>query len=166
MALKQHAELTIDEDVAFEIHEWRVLRVMLWVMPLILVAAVAGAFGNGGPLSRREAQVGTLRVSYDLVVRREAVTEIAIDADASGDLAVSRSLLEGFRLERVVPQPREMAATGDRVVLRFADAGRDEDFDEAFHATLVLLPLAPGKSGGWISAADGSRVSLRQFILP
>lgn len=162
MARKQHAGLSIDEDLPFEIREWQVLRVMLWVMPLIILATLAGAFGNGGPLSRREAQAGTLRVAYEALARRESATEVVIDAAASGELTISRSLLDAFRLERVVPQPREMAATGDRVVLRFADTGTGE----AFHATLVLVPVASGKHSGWIAAADGSRVPLQQFVYP
>lgn len=162
MASFRHGGLEIDEDLAFQQREWRAAHVLWWITLGVIVLAAFGGFGHGGPLSGRDAREGTLRVTYAALARRDAGTDLRIDAGAATEVAISRAFLDGFQVMAITPAPLATVAAGDEVVLRFAvrpPGGK-------LQVTFALLPVVAGWRTGWLSVADGSRVALRQFVFP
>jgi hypothetical protein len=162
MAPARYGLLQIDEDLAFQQQEWRAAHVLWWVTLGAIVLASLGGFGHGGPLSGRDAREGTLRVTYAAFARRDAGTDLRIDAGGANEVAISRAFLDGFRLVAITPAPLEAIAAGEEVVLRFATRPPGAKLQ----VTFALLPVAVGRRTGWLSVADGSRVALRQFVFP
>jgi hypothetical protein len=125
MAAKQRGkEPEIDQDLAFQQKMWWFQR-MGWVMMLLVaLAAVAGLFGVGGPLSRQQAGAGPLRLEYQRFVRYEAPAALTVQLAPQGGDTVSfwlgQDFIERFLVEHVIPEPEHVEATPDRVTYTFA----------------------------------------------
>jgi hypothetical protein len=132
---------------------------------LVILAAGAGAFGDG-PLSRASLPApGGLRVDYERVVRRRAPTEIRIvaplPAGADGALAIDVTALPGQ--ERLVPVP---AAQQERVTAsgtRFEIATRGQG---PFEIALRNVPRRLGRREIRLAIGLAEPIVIRQLVLP
>lgn len=154
--------LEIEEDLVLQEREWRTARIMWVVMAAIVVATLAGVFGHGGPLAGGGARDGALQVSFPRAARYGATTEMRVEATATEEVVLAGDLLADYRLETVTPQPREVVATAEHLVLRFALAAPDSPL----RVSLSLLPTARGLARGSVATADGARVEVGQFVYP
>lgn len=159
--------LELREDVEFERRQWRVQRVGWVAITLVLLAAIAGLFGNG-PLSHVSASAGNLQVRYDRFVHADAPATLNIDvANLPGDvarLAIDRSLLEPMDVQRMQPRPSRTRAAGDAVVFEF-----DLSDARTLHVLIDASPQAPALASGSISVLEGgvpSTVRIQQLIYP
>ena len=148
-------DLDIDENLAFQIREWRVQRAGWWLLALFVAAGLAGVFG-GGPLSSAgtAASGGRLRVEYERFIRRGALTRIAVHLDAAPaqaaqGLRLSRRYFDGVRIQQVTPPPRTTQIGPSDVTMTFDVPGQ---------STIVidLEPLSAGTHQAVIAAANGS----------
>ena len=153
--------LEIDQDLAAQHREWRIARILWAAMAALVIAAALGTFGQGGPLATVDRRAGGLHLTHARFARCGATTDIRIEAATGEEVVVSGDLLDAYRLQSVVPQPREMQGAATRLVLKFAPAA-----DLPLRVTLNLLPTARGSVTGTIATADGSAVEVRQFIYP
>jgi hypothetical protein len=168
-----HGELEVSEDPGFSAKVWRIERLAWAAMALTIIAALAGAFGEG-PLSRREAgEPGSaIRLEYERFVRNQAPVHLRMrlgpgvaDADGRVRLWVSRGYLDAFKLEQVTPAPEWVETAPGRTVfvLRLAEPG------EPALVTARLEAETIGSVKGVIgveSAAAGARVEFSQFAYP
>ena len=159
--------LEVREDVAFERRLWRVQRVGWVVITLVLVAALAGLFGNG-PLSHASASAGNLQVRYDRFVHADAPATLNIDvtnlASNVARLTIDRSLLEPMDVQRMQPRPSRTRAAGNAVVFEF-----DVSDARTLHVLIDASPQSPALASGSISVLESgaaSTVRIQQLIYP
>ena len=76
------------------------------------------------------------------------------------DVAFERSYFEGFRLERVLPEPESVRFAGAEVTLRFRP---DAIQDGGYTVILDLEPRVGGNRHAWIKAAGVPPLSYSQF---
>ena len=156
--------LQINQDLEFQRREWTMQHVGWWLLTSFVAAAAAGLFG-GGPLS--EARVGDasrLEVEYERFTRVGSHTRIVLrgrtDRHEPLDVAFERSYFEGFRLERVLPEPESVRFAGAEVTLRFRP---DVSQDGGYTVIVDLEPRAGGHRRAWVRATGAATLSYRQF---
>ena len=110
MSPNKKRTLEIDDDIAFQRKEWVSQRAGVALLFLIVIGALMGVTGVGGPLSRAEASdaEGTVHLEYERIVRRGAMATMALHLRAgAGDVQfwVASPYFENVIVETVAPEP-------------------------------------------------------------
>jgi len=160
------SELQIDQDVEFQLREWRMER-MGWVaLAGFVVAAAVGVFGDG-PLSRASASddSGQLVIRYERFVRASASSELHLQVVASaansGEITIwaDPAYLGDVEVSSIVPEPKRVEQHGRHIVYVFAVAATAEPSEIAFR----YKPARAGRLYGSFGVSEGAPVALRQF---
>lgn len=158
----------IEEDITFQQREWTVQRVGWIVMTLLVVAALLGLTGGGGPIASatNRATDGALNLRHARIERAQASTQLDVDlATGRGDqvaLWIDNQFLSEIELESVRPEPIETRAGADRQIFVFAVA----DDTSEIQVTFQYRPQGPGSLAGSIGIVEGQEVGLRQLVVP
>lgn len=137
-----------------------------WVLLLLaILAAAAGAFGDG-PLSRASISApGGVRVDYERIVRRRAPTEIRIVVPSApmpgGSLALEVTRLPGA--ERLVAFPDPLHERATALGARFEIATRGEG---PFEIALRNVPSTLGRREIRLAIGLAEPIAIRQLVLP
>lgn len=158
--------LEINEDLEFQRREWRVQRLAWWLLAGFVVAAALGVFGSG-PLSHAavEDATGALRVEYERFLRVGSPHRLSIRARTSGSetptgfrLVMNRTYFDAMQVDRVLPEPLEVAIGPEDVTLRFAPAASGE-----FTIVIDSEPLQAGRHRAEFRASTGGAVGIGQL---
>ena len=164
-------ELEVGYDEAFE-KKWRRIELSSHgLMLLIVLAALAGLFGQG-PLSHRTHQTpdGRLAVDFEPLARFGTTTQVTLHLSSSdpADSApnpvrvfVSSALIEPLGLQQVIPEPVSTEPAGGGVIYTFNIlSGKDSG--------LVRFQLMPSTIGPIrVDAHQGDEsLSWTQVVLP
>ncbi|GAB2628872.1 hypothetical protein [Novilysobacter erysipheiresistens] len=167
MTRSDKRSLQLDEHLEFQ----RLLHVLRTIGMLVLlagiVAALAGVFGGGGPMSQAHATGGALDASYPRFARFQSPALIAFElptAAVGGDsfeLVLEGDHVREFDVEHIVPEPREVAAAGHRVRYTFDVAPGERQL-----VRIKGRPQTIGRVSG--TAAIGGQPPLRidSFVYP
>lgn len=165
--MQRVGSLEIDQDLDFERRQWTVQRLAWVLFLLVLIAGLAGFLG-AGPVSNASASLDSLTVEYDRFARSRAPTEVTVTLSAAATssdevtIQIDQRYLDRAPVERVLPEPVEMAAGGDRVRFRFAIAAPGEPVAVIF----TMQPTEAGMARGTIGVLDGPEISINQFVYP
>src|SRR3954468_24755866 len=161
-AIPRIGDLELEYSAAFDRRMRVVHRVGGVVGLLLLVAAVAGFFGEG-PVAHATAKSadGTLQVDYDRFVRTAASTSFEITlpkGSGQTNFAISADYLQNANVNAVTPQPASETVLSDRVVFTVQQTGSGQ----------VQVSLTPEKIGAhevtiWTHAAH---VTFKTFTYP
>jgi hypothetical protein len=156
----------VDEDLAFQLKDWRVQRAGWAVLTLILAAGLSGLFGPG-PLSNATASDGyALHVQYERFVRHGGQTNLTVRL-ASADpgplqVTIGREYLSAFHVRQILPAPVRVQAGDSDLVYTFEGPRQSGPVELKF----FLQPESLGSHAGNLSAGPGPAVTLRQFTYP
>jgi hypothetical protein len=155
--------LQIDQALDFQRRFHVVQRVAWWLLALVPVAAVAGLFG-GGLFSETTAGGGAagVTVSYDRFARMTADTEFELRlerAEGETPVRISRTLLDGYQVSEVRPEPLRVVTRPDHVEYVFAGTASGS-------VRFTVQPDTVGSSSGTVSVAGGAPVQISQFVFP
>jgi hypothetical protein len=107
-------------------------------------------------------------VEYERIARHGAPAPLTIHlspAAASAGLAriwIDRRFLDGFDVERILPEPRDVSADGERLVFTFAVGPAASITAIRFDLQANALWLREGAIG----SIDGPSVRFSQLVLP
>ena len=168
-AVPRHGDIEIDQDPEFQQRDWRVQRVGRIAMAVILIAALAGAFGDG-VLSSRTVRTadGRLAVEYDRIARHGAPQPLRVHVaarapgDSIVDVWIAQQYVHGIVMREISPPPAETWAGGERLVYRFRLADLPRTAVIVFQADANDL----WNRSGAIGLVNGDSVRFRQFVLP
>ena len=140
-------------------------RIGLGVLALMLVAALLGLFGLGGPLSDARATQGNDEVTYPRFARYLAPTQLEVAVDrATADtvtLVLQGDHARHFHVEDILPQPVHEATTGDATVYTFAAVpGRPHRIRLSGQMESV------GHADGTVRIDDGRAIPIDTFVYP
>lgn len=158
--------LEIDQDLDLERRQWVIQRIVWFLILLVLIAGLLGAFG-GGWLSGGSATAGPLTVTYERLARERAPAglqiSIAPEAVANGEATIwiNNAYLDVTTIQQMVPEPAEMTSGEDRTFFRFLIAGSGPG-----EITLQTEPSEPGGKTGQIGVLDGPEITFDQFVYP
>ena len=168
-SVPRHGDIEIDQDPKFQQRDWHAQRIGRVVMAFVVVAALAGAFGDG-VLSSRTARTGDgrLEVEYDRIARHGAPQPLRVHVaarapgDSVVDLWIAQHYVHGIVMREISPSPVETWAGGERLVYRFRLADLPRTAVIVFHAEANDL----WSRSGAVGLVSGDSVRFRQLVLP
>jgi hypothetical protein len=166
---KQAGELELDQDMTFHWREWRVQRIAWIVWALILLASLVGLFGHG-PLSRGNiaAPGGDFSITYERIDRYRAPSHLTITLGAGAvqegrvRLTLNREFLDRLEIERVVPEPESVEASGANVLYTF-------QVSEAAPLSEIRFDFEHDRAGlahAEVGLESGPRLAFDSFVFP
>ncbi|MBI1402483.1 MAG: hypothetical protein GC147_04655 [Porphyrobacter sp.] len=160
--------LPTQTDRAFQERFWTIQRFGWAAMFVLVIAAVTGLSGAGGPLAHGLAHSGEAQVSYPRISRWQAADELRVDfpsgfAAGAADVVLPESFLDVFTVEGVTPQPQEVAALGRGQRYRFV-LGPAGSRRTAHFAIRAKRPAWPNRSHA--VAVEGRTAAIRFLVLP
>ena len=152
--------MQIDADVNFQRRICAAQRIGWFLIGVVIIAAVAGSFGNG-PVSHASAQGDGLQLQYERFARLQRPTQVqvSLEAKTSLQLALSRRYVEAVRVDQIIPEPNEIAAAGEWLVYRFAGVG-------PLSITFTVKPEQFGNLSGAARVPGGRAVVFDQWVYP
>lgn len=169
MAMEQDEvsrEFPIREDVRVQRRVWALERIGWYVLLAVVIAALAGVFGNG-PVSHRTVTStdGRVEVEYARFSRNGAAEHVDIRVKGAPDAQV-KLLLDGpmFRdltVESMQPQPMASVSQGRALLLHLKT-----DADGVARLYLSLRNDSVGSIVGKARAGSGSAVRFATFVYP
>lgn len=162
-------------DHALELEQHLVFqRRLLWVrrtgnVLLIagLLAALAGAFGAGGPLSQTGATAEAVEARFPRFARYRGPARLEVEVRTpavAGDtfsLAIGGEHARQFTIERITPEPERMASTDGGIELTFAVAP-----GEFQRVTLEGQPESMGSMSGTVAVDGRPPLPIETFVYP
>lgn len=108
--------LQVNEDRAWQEKFWTAQRVGWIFMALVIVVAILGLTGKGGPLASASARNAVGTIDYPRITRWQSDEEVKVRLEPSAagkvDLLLSPSFARLFSIKSVTPEPSSVAATG------------------------------------------------------
>lgn len=161
------SDLHLETDRSFQLRFWRVQRFCWFGFALILLIALAGFTGKGGPFARTVATSPQGKVEYPRVLRWQTGDEIVITLPPGTAQSTSIDLDAGFlkllQVEQIQPTPKQSYTTGGGQRLVF-DVGRPGG---SKNISFIVRPLHPAISSRIrVRINDGDPLALTPVILP
>jgi hypothetical protein len=154
----------IAEDRSFQERFWAVERVAWIGFVLLIVVAVSGLLGSGGPLSRGEAASGDSRIDYPAQARWEAGEELNIrlgGEPGERTLALSETFADAFEIEDIQPPPTRVESGANGQSLIFLATG-----PEPIEVRVAMTPRNPGLARYTITPAGQAALTVATFVWP
>jgi hypothetical protein len=162
-------DLQVDQDLEYQRREWTAQRAGWVLMGLVVLAGLAGVFGNG-PVARgvvRNAD-GSLRLEYERLTRKSAPGQLKVHLGPSfivNDtvrLWIDRQSAETLDIQQITPEPASVDAGADQFVYSFTVA------DGAAPAKILIdvEPNRPGWHRGRMGVVGRESLTFAQFIYP
>jgi hypothetical protein len=156
--------LQLEEHRSFQERFWVVERIAWIAFGVLLLAALVGLTGSGGPLSRTVTSLEGGTIDFPHIMRWEAADEIVVrfaPGAAERSLTLSSGFAEAFQIEDIQPQPSgSVAGAGGAVMMFETEAAAPAE------VTLHVTPLKPGWPTVNASIGDGAAASLSMLVLP
>ena len=156
--------LEIDEDIVFQRREWLAQRVGKFFLFVIVVCALIGITGMGGPLSRGEAgePAGGVHVEYERVVRRSATATMTLHfRGGPGEVKfwVAAPYVSNVVVQTVVPTPSAVSVEHERYVYT-VQAGTPD-----ISVILQMKHMTVGRIEAELGLVEGPSVRFTQVSL-
>lgn len=126
MADKQskHPPLAVADDRDWQERFWTVQRIGWLMMALLVVAALAGATGKGGPLASATITTDGGIIDYPRISRwqssEDVIVRLAPSASGDVELLVSPAFSKVFSIDSILPEPSSSQATAAGHLFTFA----------------------------------------------
>ncbi|WP_018000331.1 hypothetical protein [Paracoccus sp. N5] len=135
--------LQLVESRAFQERFWRAQRLVWIAFGALMLAALLGLTGSGGPLHSRVLQFPGASVEMPRIARWEGNDEITVTLRDADTLAIGNDFFDGVGLQRIQPEP-ETVLHGDRQEMRFSGPGKVVLQIRPEHFGLVRFDLGIG----------------------
>jgi hypothetical protein len=155
--------LQLEEPRTFQRFFWRLERIAWCVFAFIVLLALLGLTGAGGPFSRATARFSAGSLEYPRIGRWLTPDELRIHPDASGEpilVVLDSDFVESYELQSAVPGPARQWLQPGGVAMEFpAETGA---------RTPIILGIRPRAPGFPTFAVElnGERIGLAAAILP
>lgn len=142
---KVDGDVAVGEDIAFQRRWWKFERVIWAFFVLLIVADLAGAFGQGW-LAKAKAGVpdGSLTIDYERIARASTPSTMFLHfgrgaiRDGQVRVFLSNSVVKSLGATRIAPQPATSA---------IGEGGITYTFPATVSPALVEIQLQPARPG-------------------
>jgi hypothetical protein len=167
--IRRIGELDIDQDMDLQRKDWKFQHTGRFVMLLLIIAALLGAFGRGW-LAKAEigAREEPLRMEYSRIARHRSSDILKfylaphVAQSGKARLWLKRDYLEGLNIEDICPEPETVEADKDGWIYEFVIAEPAQPTEVVFH----IKPDAIGLRSGAVGLMGQKRHAFTQFVLP
>jgi len=154
--------LQLDEDRQFQERYWNFQRVGWAAFAVILMLAVLGFTGSGGPVSVTETQVGNARLRYPTVARWSTPDTLQVRFFGStGEIRLGPDFLSAFEIQGIQPEPSKSSVGPDGLSLQFDVTGATP---APVH--LAIQPRGPGRVSFEVSVDGSDPTRLGTLVMP
>jgi hypothetical protein len=159
--------LEIEQDLDYQRWEWLFERVAWVALAVVVLAALLGLLGGGGPFSSvtLAAPEDSLTLRHERFLHNHTTTALTVAAIPGRDgelrLWFDRDYLDAFELRTVTPQAGRVEAGRDRVTFCF----RSQD-DGPLTVHFHLEPRRVGRVAGRLGVDGGESLLFSQFVYP
>ena len=140
-------------------------RVGIGVLALVLLAAVAGLTGLGGPLSDTRARHAGIDVQTPRFARYLAPTSIAVEVERAAADTVTLTLrgdhADAFHVKSILPEPERVATTGDATIYTFTALPGEPHRIRLDGQMETIGPVV-----GSLRVGDGQAIAVNTFVFP
>lgn len=153
-------ELEIDESINIQKKGWVIQRIGWVLMFLFILLAAIGMFGSGA-MSKAIMEGSNQKMEYQKFFRFEARMEMKFEllaAAAGSTVSFPKEYLQKFRIESVVPEPKENKTENNFVNYQF-------DGNGPMSITFYLVPQSLGNIKGQVRVNE-QVYNFHQFIYP
>ena len=160
---------SLDSELPFQRKQWLIERIGWTVMAVLILCALGGGLGGGGPMSNAEvvAVDGSARVRFEKFARQLTPNTVEISVTQppdgrSAQLHVSGSYLSSMAVKSITPQPDATTVADNGYVFAFKRA-------PGAGITKIHLQLEPQRMGtatGWLAINNGEKLAINQFVFP
>jgi hypothetical protein len=166
---KTKSKIDIDEDLEFQIKEWRVERAGWLAMAVIVLFALLGLFGSG-PISHSTAGgvEETFHVESQRFLRFQNQRELMFTFNPlpvqEGELHLwlDSNYLHNFQIISINPQPDSVEIDQDRTFFRFKASEQVQSGQVSF----IMRPQSIGSLVGRAGSQTDDGFSFTQFVFP
>jgi hypothetical protein len=152
--------MDLDDKIDLQIRGWKVQRISWVVILALMLAAGLGVFGEG-IISKKVVDLGNAQVKYDRFFRYEAEMMLQFAVTNSADstlISFDQQYLKNFRIEQIVPEPRENFTRAGKVYYVFNGS-------PPMNIAYYLVPEQTGSTKGEVGV-NNTNFQLSQFIYP
>jgi hypothetical protein len=156
-------DLPIEEHLGYQRRRDHVQSVLWLAMLAFVLAAVAGLFGQGGPLATRHVIHEGVRIDVPRFARHDAPLMIEVEAPAADGplhLRLRGDWALGVLVDTVVPTPERMRLADGALWLEFAPA------EGPRQVRIEARTRAPGTLRGDLQVDGGTPVPLHAMVFP
>ncbi|MEK8090380.1 hypothetical protein [Thermithiobacillus plumbiphilus] len=157
----------LEKELSFQKRLWKTQRIGWITTGLLLLAAVLGLLGSGGPLNETELHSadGRVLVSYDRFIRFDAPGTLRIKLPAQGSIArlwLDKDYLNALDIQWITPGPLRVSADSSGLTYEFAPTapGTSLPVEIKFQTQTV------GSLQGRLRLEDGTILGFTQFSYP
>jgi hypothetical protein len=151
----------IQEDIRFQRRSWLSERLSWIGVALIVLLAFGGVFGGAGLLfDETSAAAGGIAIGYEPIARRQAPTELRIDA-STPRVTFSQAFDDYLDIVSITPPPTHVERSGGIVYVFAPDLPEGRR-----HIVLTYKPKTTGWFDGSIASGGQDGVRFRQFVYP
>lgn len=159
--------LQVTEDRSWQEKFWTSQRVGWVLMALLILAAITGLTGMGGPLASAKAKLGGGTIEYPRITRWQAddQLEVRLDPTSAGstELTLSPQFVQLFAISSIQPEPKDVRATtaGHRFTFETDQGGGERVIVFNLRASRPVLGQRVAASLG-----NGQPAQMRITVLP
>lgn len=157
-------QLQVDEDRRFQEAWWTTERIAWIGFALIIILAVAGLTGLGGPLSQGSAAGPTGDLEFPRWSRWQADDHMRVGLLPTGKdmrtISLSQEFTDQFEVVDIEPRPVRSIAAAQMTHYEFAVDPQAEG-----HVDFSVRSLHPGMVSYYV-AIDGDRLPASTFVWP
>ena len=157
-------ELELNEEHEHHRRAERVRFVGRALMALVVIAALAGAFG-GGPGSKGEIESAGAQLKFDRLARYNSPGKFKLRIPPGSQeikLSVNNALLDRITIERIDPEPKELELAPGKQIWSFPIF----DTNGPVEITIDYRPDAFGKTQGQLAIEGRGSLDFNQFYFP
>jgi len=151
------------EDLTYQRTFWSVERIAWGVFALIIVAALLGLTGSGGPLAHAKAETPIGSVEYPRISRWQATDDLIVrlrpTPQTQGAIELDRRFVEVFEVVSIQPQPAQAYATPEAMRYVF-------DIDGGGEIVFQLCALHPAILQNAAIRIGAAEIRASAIILP
>jgi hypothetical protein len=148
----------------FQERYWRIERIAWLGFLALVVTALLGLTGSGGPLSRTEIESPAGTVQFPRIVRWSSADQISFRFAPGGperEILLSRAFFHVFQIDAMMPEPARSKAVAEGLALTFA-----AEPDAPVQVELHVRPRQPGFARFAARLDGGPPLDLFILVLP
>jgi hypothetical protein len=155
--------LQLEEPREFQKRFWIAERIAWIIFALIIMLALLGFTGAGGPFSRTSVEIAGASLDYPRVSRWQTSDELRVTLPPGNEerrLTFAPAFYESFQVEGIEPQPESQISTAKGIEMTFA-----ADADAPALIVIYVRPLHPGFPS-FAVGLNGNDQRISSVILP
>jgi hypothetical protein len=156
--------LQLDEDRQFQERYWNFERVGWATFAVILMLAVFGFTGSGGPVSVSESRIGNALLTYPTIARWSTpdTLQVRFLGSEAGEIRLGPDFLSAFEVQVIQPEPSESSVGPNGLSLKFDVTGATT----LAPINLTIQPRRPGTVSFEVSIDGSDSAQLSTLVMP